>query len=240
MSTRDPRRCGGPRRSNGTEQAHATSDKENREEPRPRALPLGCALAPERPGAKGAQAAGADGPRPAEEGPRRPEKDRREPRVRDALLRGRRPVRRRGERRRAADRPDERVGRGRHDDDRRPTRPSALGDQQDPNASRPPADQQPSLARGSPNSRRTEPQASQLRSDTSSADRTSCSPASQSAGRHGVEHERPPVSARRSGRGSMPGSGSRASPRPRTRGRAAARWFPPVSFDRRFRLWSRR
>ena len=108
MSTKDPRRCGGPRRSNGTEQANATSDTENREEPGPRALPLGCALAPERPGAKGAQAAGADGPRPAEEGPRRPEKDRREPRVRDALLRGRRAVRGRGERSRAADRPVER------------------------------------------------------------------------------------------------------------------------------------
>ena len=37
-----------------------------------------------------------DGPRPAEEGPRRPEKDRREPCVRDALLRGRRALRRRG------------------------------------------------------------------------------------------------------------------------------------------------
>ena len=49
-----------------------------------------------------------------------------------------------------------------------------------------------------------------------------------------------PASARRSGRGSTPGSGSRASRRPHTRGRAAPRWFPPVSSARRFRLWSRR
>jgi hypothetical protein len=38
----------------------------------------------------------------------------------------------------------------------------------------------------------------------------------------------------------MPGSGSRASQRPHTRGRAAPRWFPPVSSAPRFRLWSRR
>ena len=63
------------------------------------------------------------------------------------------------------------------------TTTSALGDQQDPNASRPPADQQPSLAQGQPEQPpASEPQGSQLSSDTSSQTARPSAPANESTG----------------------------------------------------------
>ena len=165
-----------------------------------------------------------------------PQKDRREPRVRDALLRGRRAVRGRGERRRAADRPDEPFGRGRHDHDHY-HHDLGLGDQQDPNG--PAAGRPAAFCAGRPNS--LPPPSRNARSwvRTLGPDRTTFSAREPVPGGT-ASNTNSPASARRSRRGFMPGSGSRASPRPRTRGRAAARWFPPVSSARRFRLWSRR
>ena len=62
------------------------------------------------------------------------------------------------------------------------TTTSALGDQQDPNASRPPADQQPSLTQGQPEQPPASEQGSQLSSDTSSQTARPAAPANQPTG----------------------------------------------------------
>src|SRR5439155_13664999 len=93
-----------------TELGNATTDKESWEELLPHGLPRGCAVASERRGSTRAKAAAPDESRPPEEGARRAPQARREPRVRDALLRRRRVLRGRGQRCRAVARPGLGVG----------------------------------------------------------------------------------------------------------------------------------
>ena len=167
-----------------------------------------------------------------------PQKDRREPRVRDALLRGRRAVRGRGERSRAADRPGGRFCRhGGHDHDHH-HHDHQFGYGGSHNGSERP-DRRPTSSRLRPSSL-PPPSRSRRRWGRRASDRATSSAREPVSGRHGLEHERRrrPLDAQGAAPCRAPEAGRRG--RPHTRGRAAPRWFPPVSSARRFRLWSRR